>query len=120
MASPAAGSIGELTKTVEDLGKSLKKRLDALDKLVKAIDAKTTLMQAAGAGDSVRVGSKGKSTDSAGGLKKKGVSLVEDGDGESLDTVVGDITAVSNMCNVIYCLILCREGWQCHGAQINE
>eukprot|EP00961_Rhodomonas_salina_P218133 2947322-Rhodomonas_salina.1 len=33
MASPAAGSMGELTKTVEDLGKSLKKRLDALDKL---------------------------------------------------------------------------------------
>eukprot|EP00961_Rhodomonas_salina_P260679 3522889-Rhodomonas_salina.1 len=77
-------------------------------------------MQAAGAGESVRVGSKCKSTDSAGGSKKKGVSLVEDGDGESLDTVVGDITAVSNMCNVVYGLILCREGWHCSGAQIND
>eukprot|EP00961_Rhodomonas_salina_P223594 3023586-Rhodomonas_salina.1 len=97
MAAPAACSIGELTKTVEDLGKSLKKCLDALDKLVKAIDSKTTLMQAAGAGESVRVELKRKSTDSAGGLKKKGVALVEDGDGESLNTVVGDITAVSNI-----------------------
>eukprot|EP00961_Rhodomonas_salina_P079449 1067634-Rhodomonas_salina.3 len=75
-------------------------------------------MQAAGAGESVR--SKLKSSDSTGGAKKKGVVVVADGDGDSIDTVVGDITAISNMCDVLYCMILCREGWQCSWAQINE